>query len=118
MDDAEYRRLCSAPDVMRRTDIRATASRLRVREPKLARELDRILASDPVPKPLEHDAGPDTDYLWLDLDAEDVEGVHEALRDLESQLVQDPDADQTALTWVAELADRWNNAESSRPDAV
>lgn len=103
---------------MKRADIRATASRLRGREPWLTRELDRLLESVPIPKPDLHDAGPDTDYLWLDLDADDVEGVHEALRDLENQLAQDPGADQTALTWVADLADRWNDAESSRPDAV
>lgn len=118
MGDAEYRRLCSAPDVMRRADLRATASRLRVPEPRLTREFDRLLGSVPVPKPVEHDGGPDTDYLWLDLDADDVEVVHEALRNLESQLAQDPGADQIALMWVADLADRWNNAASSRTDAA
>jgi hypothetical protein len=118
MDDTEYRLLCAAPDVLRRTEVRATAAQLRDRAPHLAAELERLLRSTPVPKPREHQGRAEADFLWVDLDPADVEQIREALRDREVELAQDPEADGATLSWVAQLADRWNGAESSRSDAV
>jgi hypothetical protein len=72
----------------------------------------------PVPKPPAHHVGSDSDHLWLDLADSEVEAVHEALRDLEAELAQDPQAEESSIAWVATLADLWNEAESSRSDAV
>ena len=118
MDDEEYRRVCAAPDVLQRPDVRATYVRLRDRAPSLAAELERLLQSAPVPKPREHEGGPETDYLWLDVGPDVLEAIQDELHDQESELAQEPTADQRTLAWVAHLADLWNNADSSRSDAV
>lgn len=118
MDDEEYRRLCAAPDVLRRSVVRATYFRMRDRAPHLAAELERLLESSPVPKPVEHEGGVESDYLWLDVHPDTLEAVEEELHDQETDLAQDPAADSATLRWVAHLADLWTKAESSRSDAV
>ena len=118
MDDEEYRRLCAAPDVLRRAEIRATYFRMRDRAPHLAAELERLLQSAPVPKAAEHEGRAETDYLWLDLQPDTLEAIEEELHDQETELAQDPAADGATLRWVAHLADLWSAAESSRSDAV
>jgi hypothetical protein len=114
MDENEYRRLCSQPDVMRRSDIRATISRLQPSCPDLATQLAAVLSSPPVPKPVEHTGGPDTDFLWLDLAEEDIEEIMIELGNLEASLATD-DAPSQQLSDAGTLLDRWNAAESSRP---
>ena len=118
MDDEEYRRLCAAPDVLRRSEIRATHVRMAKRAPELATELERVLQSSPVPKPSQHEGGTDTDFLWLDLHADVLEAIVEELHDQETELAQEPTTDRATLGWVAHLADLWAKAESSRSDAV
>jgi hypothetical protein len=114
MDENEYRRLCSQPDVMRRSDIRATVSRLQHSCPNLASRLAVVLSSPPVPKPVEHTGGPDTDFLWLDLAEGDIVEIMRELGNLEASLVID-DAPSQQLSDAGTLLDRWNAAESSRP---
>lgn len=118
MDDEEYRRLCAAPNVMARRDLRATEVRLRGRRPDLADAVAAVLRSVPVAKPPKHDGGVEADYLWIDLAADQIEEIHEALREQETSLVQDGEPYQPELSFVADLADRWNEAESSRADTV
>ena len=118
MNDAEYRRLCAAPNVLRRADIRSTVARLREREPRLAEQLTQVLRSSPVPKPAEHQGGPETDYLGLDLSPEDIQSIVDALFDLEAELAQDPRTERSDLSSAAALVDLWNGAESTRKDAV
>lgn len=115
MDDAEYRRLISAPDVMKRADLRATESRLVGEAPDLVEAIRRVLRSAPVRRPPAHTGLPDDDYLWLDLSEDEIDAIHEALRDQERELASDEKPDHIRLAWVADLADRWNSAESSRP---
>ena len=114
MDDNEYRRLCSQPDVMRRSDVRATISRLQQSRPDLATRLASLLSSSPVPKPVGHEGGPETDFLWLDLADEDIDEIVSELADLEASLVLD-EAPTQQLSDAGTLLDRWNAAESSRP---
>ena len=114
MDDREYRRLCSQPDVMRRTDIRATISRLQESRPDLASRLSSLLSTSPVPKPLGHEGGADTDFLWLDLAEEEIDEIVRELADLEASLALD-EAPVQQLTDAVTLVDRWDAAESSRP---
>ena len=118
MDDAEYKRLCAAPDVMSRTDLRATAIRLRDDRPDLAVLIDKVLRSEPVPKPARHTNGSESDFLWLDFSDDDLEAIHDALRDQEIALADDELSPTPELSFVAALAGKWNAAESSRTDAV
>ena len=111
MDDAEYRRLCSQPDVMRRTEIRATLTRLTKSRPDLAERLEALLQSAPIPKPPGHDAGADTDYLAIHLTEDEIEAIVDALGDLESALALDGHHDQASAAGM--LLDRWNAAESA-----
>ena len=116
MNDAEYRRLCAQPHVMRRTDIRATLTRLAEPRPELATRLHDLLASPPVPKPRGHDAGPDTDYLMIDLAQDEIEEIVDALGELETALALDEHTDEARAAGT--LLDRWNAAESANPDAA
>ena|SRR5688500_10643274 len=116
MNDAEYRRLCTQPHVMRRTEVRATVMRLAEPRPDLAARLRTLLDSPPIPKPSGHDAGPDSDYLILDLEQDEIEDVVDALGDLESTLALDGHRDQARAAGT--LLDRWNAAESGKPGAA
>lgn len=102
MDDNNYRRLCAQPDVMRRGDIRATITRLATDQSQVAARLTAILSSPPVPKPAADDGGPDTDFLRLDLAAEDIETIVEALGKLEAILASS-DAPSAILSSAADL---------------
>jgi hypothetical protein len=117
VDDAEYKRLCAAPDVMSRPDLRATEVRLREEHAHLAEVIATILGSRPLPKPSLHDAGGESDFLFLDLSAVDIEAIHDALRDQEALLVEGGEPYPPELSFVVTLASKWNNAESSRSDA-
>ena len=117
MDDAEYARLCAQPDVMRRPALRATHARLRRSHPELAQALEAVLVGRPVPKPVEHDGGPDSDFLFLDLSDEEVDAITEAIGDMEASLAQDEATAGTELSTVTTLHDQWLKAESSRSDA-
>jgi hypothetical protein len=55
--------LCSGPDVIRRSDLRATRIRIEDSRSDLAAELRRL--RPPVDKPAGHRGGPDTDFPWL-----------------------------------------------------
>ena len=114
MDDNEYRRICAQPDVMRRSDVRATVARLRGVRPDLADRAAHLLGTVPVPKPAAHAGGSETDYLWLDLDPADIQEIVSELFDLETQQALD-DAPALQLGATASLLDRWNAAESTRP---
>ena len=118
MDDAEYKRLCATPDVMSRPDLRATEVRLREAQPHLADEIARLLTTQPVPKPRLHESGPESDFIWLDLRDDDLEAIHDALRDQEVLLVEKGEPYPPELSFVTSLADKWNAADSSRSDAV
>jgi hypothetical protein len=115
MDENEYRRLCSQPDVMRRSDVRATISRLQHRNPDLAARLARLLSSPPVPKPIEHSGGADTEFLWLDLAEADIDEIVTELVDFEASLTVD-EAPTQQLSEASALLDLWNEAESSRSE--
>jgi hypothetical protein len=99
---------------MRRSDLRATISRLQHGRPDLADRLTMLLSSPPIRKPVEHTGGPDTDFLALDLAEEDIDEIVSELGDLETSLAMD-DAPSQLLSDVGALLDRWNTAESSRP---
>lgn len=116
LDDNDYRQLCDRPDVMRRGDVRATHSRLELDHPEIAARLSTLLNSVPVPKPPGHDGGPDTDFLWLDLAAEEIDAIVEALVALEAALAESG-APHVALSSAADLVDLWNVAVSSRSAA-
>ena len=117
MDDREYRRLCSQPDVTARGDLRATAVRLTDRRPDLAAEVQRLLAGSPVPRPSEHEGSRETDYLWLDISDETIEEIVDELGTLEADLVE-TGAPHRTVSVAAELLDRWNAAESSRTSGL
>ena len=117
MDDNEYKRLCAQPDVMHRPDVRASMLRLRRRRPELATLLARILETDAVPRPHPFTGGPDSDYLWLDLQQGDLDDIADAFAGLEIEICQSEDRDTSRgdLSTVARLHDLWRNAQSSRP---
>jgi hypothetical protein len=114
MDEREYRRICSQPDVMRRSDLRATLHRLQGVRPDLTHELHALLRASPVPKPAHHDGGRDTEFLWLDLAPEVIQEIVDELAALEASLVAEGQG-SGRLEAAATLLDRWNAAESSRP---
>ena len=114
MDDQEYKRLCAQPDVMRRDQIRATASLLADRHAELAARLSALLNAMPLSKPADHAGGRESDFFYLDLDAADLDDVVSALGDLEAELVESG-APADRLSLVGTLLGRWNEADSSRP---
>jgi hypothetical protein len=118
MNDAEYAQRCALPDVMRRGDVRATQSRLRPAWPDLATRLEHVLAAAPVPKPARHTAGPESDFLPLDLSVVELETVADALFELEASLVEDEQAAPGAASTAAALHDLWRRAASARSDAA
>ena len=114
MDEQEYKRICRQPDVMRRADLRATLRRLQDVRPDLAHELHAVLRASPVPQPVHHDGGRDTEFLWLDLAPKVIEEIVDELAALEADLVTEAQG-SGVLEAAATLLDRWNAAESSRP---
>jgi hypothetical protein len=118
MDDAEYRRLCAAPDVMKREHILSTEARLRRTAPHLDDLLVRVLAGDTVPRPQRHDGTRDDDFLYLDLAPEEIEAIHDELRDEETRYaMQETMLGDASAGFVSRLADLWLSAESVRPQA-
>jgi hypothetical protein len=118
MDDAEYRRLCAAPDVMKRADLHATEARLRRTAPVLADLVVQVMAGQSVPKPELHDGTNDDDYLYLDLAPDEIDAIHDALRDEEtSHAMQETMLGNASAGYVGRIADLWLNAESVRPQA-
>jgi hypothetical protein len=118
MDDAEYRRLCAAPDVMKRATLQATVARLRRRDPELADIVARVMTGQTVPRPTLHAGTRDDDFLYLDLEPGEIEAIHDALIDEEVEHAQKETLLGDSMAgYVSGLADVWRHAESVRPQA-
>ena len=113
MNAADYRAVCARSDVLARRYIRAAQARLAPVRPDLAGALQRLLVSTPIPKPAEHQSGPESDYFRLDLATETIEDIVHVLGEIEThQLLADTPGLLASAT--ADLLDRWNSARSSR----
>jgi hypothetical protein len=114
VDDQEYKRLCAQPDVMKRSEIRATLTRLRRDHGPLAASLERIMSLRALAKPVNFQGSSENDYFYLDLSEDELEDIADALADLERALAMSG-TDASELAFVASLHDKWRDAESSRP---
>ena len=78
MDWPRYRALCDRPDVCSRWMLERTLALL---EPgPVAAALERILATEPLPRPADHFGPPATDMFRTDLDAAVVVATYAAVR--------------------------------------
>ena len=115
MDESEYKRRCAQPDVMKRADLHASEARLRKTVPALADLLIRVMAGQPVPKPSLHQGARDDDCLYLTLTPDEIEAIHDALRDEEvSYAIQETMLGDSSAGYVGRIADLWLKAESVR----
>lgn len=116
MDPADYRRICSAPDVMKRSDLAACETELRKLAPKVADSLVMVMKSAPIPRPASVQGTRDDDFFNLDLAEGEIEAIEEVLRDREISFAQDgTELSNASARYFGRLADLWSEAESMRP---
>lgn len=107
MDADSYHKICNEPSSFTRSELEQTYRALESDNSPKTSLLLNALQSEPLQKPLKHQAGKDSDYFSVQISAKDAEEIIEVLGDLEAGAVGSYGETTALASSYASLLDRW-----------
>jgi len=109
MESGSYRKLCSSPEAFTRLELEHTLAALNRTDSAKKMLIEEALKAKAIEKPELHTGGKETDYIPVNICAEDADEIIEELGNLEAQAVS-PEGHTTPLaSHYAAILDRWLN---------